>query len=1125
MNNHFKKVLYLLKKYLGDTYIPRKGVNKSIAIMRFTILFFFMSAWGAMATSYSQTTKLTLDVKNGTVSQVIKEIEKQSEFTFVYNVNDLNLNKKVSVKFENQSITEILSVLFDNDALEYRITDRHIALYVRELQQQYTIKIKGTVTDERNEPIIGANVFVVGTTNGTVSDVNGNFELMVPASGVLKVSYIGYFDKDVNIVAEKQKYEIVLKENTQALDEVVVVGYGSQKKSNITGSVASIKTSDFNDLNMDVTNVLQGRVAGVNVSNGGIIIRGAASINGSDPLWIVDGIPGGAPNMNDIESLEILKDAASTAIYGARGAGGVILVTTKKGSPGKITVNARVNAGVAMPIDIPSMLQTSDYIDRKKAAGFVYNAASGWDNPSLLPNTNWEDYVWQNAVKQNYFVQVTGGNEKTSFNTSAEFIKNERAQRGAYDSAGNLRLSSQTKFNKRFKMTEIVTLGFSNDVPALYGNESSSKIYYRQVPTMLPYDIDNASGGGWGKQPAGGYYEGPNPAAIIGSVHANNRAYKGGANLIFDWEIIDHLSVQANLSGNFRSYANNSFQEYWSTGNVSEQQRYTKDYGESYNLRMLYTLTYDHMFADKHYLKGMVGYEAYKAESTSAGGWKTGFSVEPVEDMSLGSGSTEAVGGKGLSRSLSQFARLNYAYADKYMVEANVRRDGYDNFGINNRFGIFPSASVGWNVTKENFISENENMKWLSQLKLRASIGRIGNNTVPQFLYEPSYTSNYLYYSYDSKKTDRGFWYSNIPNAAIKWEDVTQWNIGIDASLFNNRLNTTIEYYDKKTSDMLYSIGAPPSSGAYSSDIFAKAPSYTANIGEISNKGFEWMIQWRDSYNDFKYDVAFTLSTNKNRVIKLSDQINPIIWKGTSTAINSSIYRTENGFPMGQMYGYVVDGIIQNKAEIDALNAKAPNGLYQEEGTTAGDLKYRDTNGDSKISEADKTFIGNPWPKMIFGLNLNFSYKGFDLSMGWTANTGVDIFNSAKVYERSFYGDFNTTYKVFEAWSSSNMGSMHPRVVNTDPNNNFKNVSSYFVEDGSFLKLKSLHFGYNLPKTFLSKFSIQGLKFYVNCDNLFIISKFQGDPEIGGGYLQRNHYTEKRFPETRSVMGGLSLTI
>ena len=1079
----------------------------------------------SISMSYAQG-KLSLSLEKVPISQVIREIESKSDYSFFINDSKVDVNKVVTINLKEATLDQILRSLFSETDYTYQVIDKQIMVKLKgDTVVANQRKVTGIVKDITGEPLVGVTVIVEGTQIATVTGMNGDYSIEIPNDNVmLRFSYVGYAPQSVS-VKSKSSVNITLREDTELLDEVVIVGYGTQKKSNVTGSVASVKASDYNDLNMDVTSVLQGRVAGVDVSNGSIIIRGAASVNGSEPLWIVDGVPGEVPNVNDIESLEILKDAASTAIYGARGAGGVILVTTKKGNPGKITVNAKANLGVAIPIDIPDMLRTADYIDRKLAAGFTNNPASGWDNPSSLPDTDWNDYVWQNALKQNYFVQVTGGSEMTSFNASAEYVRNERVEKGALDSAGKLRFASQTRFSKRFKMTEILTLGFSDKTPSVYGVAGASgRIYYRQVPTMQPYDFENTSGGGGGNQPAGGYYEGPNPAALLGSVHANNRSYKGGANLIFDWEIIDGLALQANLSGNYSSYANNNFQEYWNIGNFSQEQRYTKDYGESYNLRMLYTLTYDRTFGGKHDIKGMVGYEAYKAESSSAGGWKTGFSVEPVEDMSLGSGSTEALGTKGLSRSLSQFARLNYAYDDKYMVEASIRRDGYDNFGAENRFGVFPSASAGWNIARESFISDNEKLNWLNQLKLRGSIGRIGNNTVPQFLYEPAYTSNYLYYSYDSKNVNRGFWYTNIPNAAIKWEDVRQWNIALDASFLNNRLNTTIEYYNKKTSDMLYNIGAPPSSGSYQSDIFATNPSYTANIGEISNKGFEFMIQWRDSYKDFKYDVAFTMSTNNNRVIKLSDQINPIIWRGTSIALNSSIYRTENNHPMGQMYGYIVDGIIQNQAEIDALNAKSPDGLFQQVGTGAGDLKYRDISGDGKITEEDKTFIGNPWPKVIYGLNVNLSWKGFDFSMGWTANTGVDIFNSAKVYERSFYGDFNTTYKVFDAWSETNRNSTHPRVTNTDPNGNFKNVSSYFVEDGSFLKLKNLHFGYNLPKSLLSRFHIQGMKLYVNCDNLLIISKFQGDPEIGGGYLQRNHYTEERFPKTRSVVGGLSLT-
>lgn len=1101
--------------------VPADKGNEKHSISRYLALSLCMLTFiGASA----QTGKVSLNLKDAPVKELLNTIEKQTPYRFSYRDADLKGKQNVTVSSQSEELKEVLTRELTQRGLSYRVSDNLIIILPaspKDIPSNKKSLIKGVVKDANGDPIIGANITVEGQSIGTITDIDGQFTLDAPENAVLQVSYIGYVAQNVNI-GNKKEFNILLEEDNKMLDEVVVVGYGVQKRSNVTGSVASIQPSDFNDLNMDVTTVLQGRVAGVDVSNGSIIIRGAASINGSDPLWIVDGVPGSAPNVNDIESLEVLKDAASTAIYGARGAGGVILVTTKKGKPGKITVNLKANVGAALPIDIPEMLQTSDFIDRKLAAGFTVSDEAGWNNPSSLPNTNWKDLIWRNALKQNYFAQVTGGNEKTSFNASAEFIRNERIQRGAFDSSGSLRFSSQTQFNKRFRMTEIITLGFSNNKPSVYGD--GSKIWYRQVPTMTPYDNSNTSGGGWGMQPAGGYYEGPNPVALIRSLHNKNKSYKGSANLIFNWEIIDGLTLEANFSGNFSSYANNAFQEYTNVGNFSQEQRYTKDYGESYDLRMLYTLTYQHTFGGKHDLKGLIGYEAYKAESSTAGGWRTGFSVEPVEDMSLGSGSTEALGSKGLSRSLSQFARINYAYDDKYMFEASLRRDGYDNFGPENRFGLFPSASAGWNIMRESFISENEKFNWLDQLKLRGSVGRIGNNAVAQFTYEAPFTSNYLYYSYDNNTVSRGFWYHRIPNKAIKWEDVMQWNIGIDAAFLNNRLSTTIEYYQKKTTDMLYTVGAPPSSGAYASDIFALNPSYIANIGEIKNKGVEFMIQWRDSYKDFKYDIAFTMSTNKNKVIKLSDQINPIIWNGTSTALNSSIYRTENNHPMGQMYGYIVDGIIQSQAEIDALNAQSPDGIYQYEETAAGDFKYRDITGDGKITEDDKTFIGNPWPKFIYGLNVNMSWKGFDFTMGWTANTDVDIFNSAKIYERSFYGDFNTTYKVFDAWSSGNTNTVHPRVTTSDPNNNFRNVSSYFVEDGSFLKLKTLHFGYNLPKSLLSRFKIQGAKVYINCDNLLIISKFQGDPEIGGGYLQRNHYTETRFPDTRSIMGGLSLT-
>jgi len=1109
------------------------ALKRTINIMKLTFLMLVFGLSQLVAATYAQKTMLNVNVSNEPLENLIKQIEGQSEFLFLYNTEEINKNERITLEKKDATIRDILDDVARNAGINYSIKDRHIVLTKgnatseANYPQQSNKRINGTITDVNGEPIIGANVVVKGTTIGTMSDIDGNFTLDVPQNAILQVSYIGYLAYEES-VSNKTTFRILLKEDTQSLDEVIVVGYGVQKKSNITGSVASIKTDDFSDLNIGVTEAIQGRIAGVNVSNGNIIIRGAASINGADPLWIVDGVPGSAPNFNDIESIEILKDAASTAIYGARGAGGVILVTTKKGKAGKITINTRMNMGTSIPIDIPDMLKTADFIDRKLAAGFPNNPASGWDNPSSLPDTNWKDLVWRNAFKQNYFLQMTGGNEKTTFNMSTEFYKNQFIEHNSFEEGGNIRMASQTNISKRIKVSEVLSLGYSNTDPHLYGKPNTDYVYYRQIPTMQPYDNTNDTGGGWGKHPAGGYYEGPNLMATLMSRHANEKKYWAKANVILDWEIINNLKFQANLSGNFNSYAKNTFQESWNLGSLSQQDRYSKDYESEHQLRMLYTLTYDHTFAEKHYLKGMVGYEAYKLLATGGGGWKMGFLVQPAEDIALGTGDKDVIGKKRQNRSLSQFARINYAYDDKYLFEASIRRDGYDNFGPDNRFGFFPSVSAGWNIGKENFIKDN--VDWISQLKLRGSYGKIGNNTIQQFLYESAFTNNFLYYSYDSDNTQRGFWYSHVANAAIKWEDVAQWNIGVDASFLNNRLNTTIEYYEKNTSDMLYSIGVPPSAGP-SAEPFGTNSSYKANIGKISNKGFEWMVQWRDSYKDFSYDVAFTLSTNKNKVVKLSDHVNPIIWAGNMSALNSSIYRTENGQPMGQMYGYVVEGIFQEQSEIDALNANSPDRLYQEAGTAPGDFRYKDLNGDGKVTNEDKTYIGNPWPDLIYGFNISLSWKGFDLTMGWLGNSGVDVFNTAKLYERSFYGDYNSTYKVYDAWSPTNKNNTHPRITKDDPNSNFKNVSSYFVENGSFLKLKNLHFGYNLPKTFLSKFNVEGLKLFINCDNLLIFTKFQGDPELGagnldgGGYLERNNYTHQRSPATRSIMGGLSLTL
>jgi len=397
---------------------------------------------------------------------------------------------------------------------------------------------------------------------------------------------------------------------------------------------------------------------------------------------------------------------------------------------------------------------------------------------------------------------------------------------------------------------------------------------------------------------------------------------------------------------------------------------------------------------------------------------------------------------------------------------------------------------------------------------------------VPNFLYLSSWTNTGSFYSPDGINVVKPYRYDKMPNTGIKWETVTQFDIGLEGSLFNSKLNFSVEYYDKKTSDMLYPITLPPSAAQHMGTI-QTSTSYIANIGEISNKGFDFMVQYRGNIRDLKFDVALTASTNKNKVVKLSDELNPIIWKNGADwhFMSSSMYRTENGKPMGQMYGYQVAGIFQTQGEIDALNAAAGTGnFYQVQGTAPGDFKYVDTNLDNKITFDDAVVIGNPWPKLIYGANINLSWKNFELNTGWVGNYDVDIHNARKLVDHFMYASDNATTKIFDYWSPTNTGSKNPRILYTDPNQNFSNQSSYLIEDGSYLKLQTLYFGYNLPQSVLSKVNISGLKVFINCYNLLTITKFDGDPEIGGGYLERNSYSSG-VPSTKSFMCGVSLTL
>ncbi len=1102
------------------------SLMKTFRIMRITVFLILASILQTFANdAYSQKTRLSLNLQKTKLVDALDEIESKTEFYFLFNEKLIDSDRTVNMSVKNEKIDEILDQLFAGTDIVYTVADRKIILAPSFLSsdEQQQNSVSGKVTDSSGISLPGVAVVVKGETKGTITDVNGEFSISnVPKNAILQFSFMGMITQEI-ATEGKTNIDVVMIEEVIYLNDVVVVGYGTQKKSDVTGSIVSLKPTEFKDMNIGVTDAIQGRVAGVNVSNGSIIIRGATSINGADPLWIVDGSAGVIPSMDDIESIEVLKDAASTAIYGASGAGGVILVTTKKGKSGKLQIHAKANIGYEMPTNLPDYLSTTDYIKVRLASGYQPSAnemeIAGWNNPSALPNTRWNDLLFKNALKQNYYLNLSGGTGKTKLTSTMEFFNNEEIGIASpVQKEVKFRLASETQFNRKLKITQILNANYSSSE----GGRGSG-LFPRATPIMQPYDINNPDGG-WGMRPAGNLTNAYNPMMDVMMYHSLTSGGSTNLNVIVDYEILKGLIFQANFTGSAGGGSNTTYNADATAGDVFWESKLTSSNGTNAFGKMFYTLNYNKTFAEKHNIGALIGYEASKSLGYSTSAAATEFSVDPAWSIGLGNVQQPSSGSRYEGGGLSQFGRINYAYDGKYMLQATIRRDGYSVFGPDNRFGIFPSVSAGWNVHKESFIADNFN--WISNLKLRSGYGSIGNSSVPSFLYLSSWTNTRSYYSPDGINVVKPYRYDKMPNTGIKWETVTQLDIGLEGGLFNNKLNFSVEYYDKKTTDMLYPITLPPSAAQHMGTTWTQTP-YIANIGEINNKGYDFMVQYRGNVKDFKFDVALTASTNKNIVVKLSDELNPIIWKNGLDwhPMASSMYRTENGFPMGQMYGYQVAGIFQNQAEIDALNAAAGEGnFYQVEATAPGDFKYVDTNLDDMITFDDAVVIGNPWPKLIYGTNINLSWKDFELNMGWVGNFDVDIYNAQKFVDHNIFQSDNATTKILDSWSPANTDSENPRVVFGDPNQNFALQSSYFIEDGSYLKLKTLYLGYNLPQSVLSKLHISDMKIFVNCYNLFTITKFDGDPELGGGYLERNSYSSSRTPSTSSFMGGVSLT-
>lgn len=1006
--------------------------------------------------------------------------------------------------------------------------------------------LKGTVTDAQGEPLIGAMVHVEGTSIAAATDIDGNFSLTAPVGKTLKVSYVGFDPVSVKVTAGRTDYRLVMNPDAStALDEIVVVGYGTQKKSEVTGSISHVKSDAIKDFSVNsVADALGGMSAGVAVTKStgspgetpDIIIRGAASVNGMSPLFIVDGVKqstGFDFNMRDVESIEILKDAGSCAIYGAEAAGGVILVTTKRGKAGQASLNLTARYGIRKITKPVKLLNRDEFIAAKMLTGVDILGSEGVESASELPDVDWMDVMYDTGHEQEYNLSLTGGTDRLRYFLSGGFYN----EKGTYVDSSVDRFSLRT--NVDYEISKIFSVGSS-----IYGSvvkNNPTKIYsiytnsipFRTVPTMEPVDED----GNFSQTPF--YLNGPNLYGNELTYHCKGHNYGLNALLYLNVNIMPWLTLRVNGAGKFTSFNSRVFSEEYDFRAVQEDAYFESSAGTSQELTYNATLTFDRTFARKWGVKAMVGTEATAAQSYSNYIRAIDFPVDQVGSVNLSSNTAkEASDSPYKGRALSFFGRVNLSYDNRYYLTANIRRDGSDRFSKNHRWGTFPSVNVMWRIGQESFLRDK--LPWLTDAKLRGSYGILGNDGIAQFLYTRAYVGDQIIYNYGGTAEVSGWANYKVPNADIKWEEVHQGDFGIDLSLFNNRLTFSYDYYNRQTHDMLYWKVVPYASGI---NYYHEGATNTMpiNIGRVSNIGHEIAINWTQRLNDFNYSVGFNASFNSNKVKQIGEE-------GAAPLVSpDGINRTENGRSMSELYGYSAIGIFQSQEQVDEYNARAQAAgrpYYWQQNTGVGDLIF-DDHGQGYVDENCKEYIGNPWPKMTYGINLAAQWRGFDLSAVFQGAAGFQIYNAVKAYTQTFATDGNTTMDIYKcSFFGDNGLTDQPRcgMISDsgawvgDPSKNYSTINSFWVEDGDYLKCKNLVFGYTLPENITRKAYIQKLRVYFSASNLFTITKYSGiDPEIGGTSTQASNLagtsmtargvdTYNRYIPSRLFSFGLDLT-
>ncbi|MDP2335781.1 MAG: TonB-dependent receptor [Bacteroidota bacterium] len=1065
--------------------------------MRTTLFILFVTISQAFALgTYSQNTRLSLNLKNATIKDVLQVIENKSEFYFMYDATKVNVEQKVDIASNNMLVTEILDRVFREAGITYEISNRLIALNSSNTAipvSENIQKITGKITDSSGSPLPGVSVVVKGTTNGTITDTNGIYSLSnIPENATLQFSFVGMKMQEIKVEG-KATVNVKMEDETIGIEEVVAIGYGTMKKSDLTGSVTSVSSDKLAAYPaLGATQAIQGRAAGVMVtskngepgSSARIRIRGGTSINASsEPLYVVDGFAGGSvPAPEDIQSIEILKDASATAIYGSRGANGVVLVTTKSGKSGqtKIELNSSYSVQkIGKKLELLNGQEFAELMNEMyKNDGLT---AIPYPNPQQYgKGTDWQDEIFRTGILQNYQLSASGGKENFKFYTSANYYGNE----GTVINSKFNRLSALTNLDVDFndhlrfgvKMNYARTTQDGVRTQEASGGTTGTGVVSAALkfePVQGVYDEN----GKYTRHKIGDPHD--NPVAIAKERQNNTVIDIFQGNSYAEIDLLKDLMFRSTVGVQIFNGRNGQYvpttlkdgENFGGIGSISSNKN-TVLLNENY-------LTYKKAINDLNKLNFMAGYsyQSYRSEYWNAA--NQNFVTNSFSFWNLGGGSNFQSASSSLTEWVltSFYGRLNYSFANKYLLTFTGRYDGSSRFGAKHKWAFFPSGAFAWNMKEESFLKDISD---LSHLKLRTSYGITGNTEIGSYrslaLFKPSTTI------IDGNPVN-AVMPSTVANENLTWESTAQTDIGLDIGLFNERLIFTADYYYKKTSDLLYNVPLPQYSGYRTS---------LQNIGSVLNKGWEFSVTTVNMNNVLKWNTDFNISFNRNQILELAggDVLYSTV-PGHMLSSDSQILR--EGEVVGAFYSWIADGVYQQGDNFSAEPTKKP-----------GNIKYRDVTGrdasgklDGKpngiVNSDDRVIIGNPNPDFIFGFNNDFKYKNFDLNIFIHGSIGNDMMNYTRMELDWMSGKSNATKDALNRWTPTNTDTNVPMASGA----NKAEVSTRWVEDGSYIRLKNLALGYNVQGTILQRLNISKLRFYLSAQNMITITNYSGyDPEV-----------------------------